>query len=156
MNYSAYNRDVSKSYDYRGSRTMQLLRSLVEAHRSVIEADDAQIESYGLSSCEFDCLVTLGVAQPLRMCDLASQSLMTKSHTTQVMKALERRGLVRRERSPESDREVLASLTAEGETLFERIYPLHYHWLTALFGERLSDEEQQELTGLLRKLADGG
>ena len=134
---------------------MRLLRALVEAHNDVIEHDDSQMRGYGLTSSEFDCLVTLGVAQPLRMCDLAARSLLTKSHTTQVVKGMEARGLVRRERSAESDREVLASLTPAGQELFERVYPTHYEFLTKFFGERLAEGEQDELATLLRKLADG-
>lgn len=114
-----------------------------------------EIENYGLSPSEFDCLVTLGVTQPLRMCDLAQQTLLTKSHTTQVMKGLENRKLVKRERNPASEREVLASLTPVGEELFERVYPIHYAWLEKFFDGRLNETEQADLTRLLRKLADG-
>lgn len=144
---------MSAKHDYRSTATLRLLRSLVEAHRGLMEADDTRIKEYGLASSEFDCLVTLGVGQPMRMCDLARESLLTKSHTTQVTKALERRGLLRRERSPESDREVLASLTPAGQELFERVYPAHYEYLKDLFDRRLSADEQQSLTQLLRKLA---
>lgn len=128
------------------------MRALVEAHRGILDRDDLQIKEYGVALSEFDCLVTLGVSQPLRMCDLARLSLLTKSHTTQVMKSLERKGLVRRERSPDSDREVLASLTPAGQELFERVYPAHYAFLKEQFDTRLTPDEQRELTGLLRKL----
>lgn len=143
---------MSPKYDFRQTTTLRLLRSLVEAHEAVMALDDGEIRAYGLASSEFDCLVTLGVGQPLRMCDLAQRSLLTKSHTTQVMKQLERRGLVRRERSPESDREVFASLTPAGQELFERVYPAQYEYLRRRFDERLSGREQEELTALLRKL----
>jgi MarR family transcriptional regulator, 2-MHQ and catechol-resistance regulon repressor len=142
--------------NFRDSLTFRLNRALVEACERIRELDDAQIRTYGLSSSEFDCLVTLGAAGgPMRMCDLARCSLLTKSHTTQVMKQLEARDLVQRERSPESDREVLASLTSSGQTLFEHVYPLHYRHLECLYGRRLSSAEQEDLRRLLRKLADG-
>lgn len=143
-------------HDYRGSRTLRLLRALVEAHDGLMETDAAQIRSYGLAQSEFDCLVTLGAEErPLRMCDLAQLSLLTRSHATQIIKQLEGRGLVLRRRSPESEREVLASLTEEGRELFERVYPAHYEFLRGCFDSRLSKPEQKELTALLRKLADG-
>jgi MarR family transcriptional regulator, 2-MHQ and catechol-resistance regulon repressor len=148
-----YTKHVSTKYDFRQMPAMRLLRALVEAHAEVMEGGEAQIRGYGLSSSEFDCLVTLGVDQPLRMCDLASRTLTTKSHTTQVMKQLEGRGLARRERSRESDREVLASLTPEGQALFEQVYPTHYEFLRDGFGRRLDERETRELTLLLRKLA---
>lgn len=104
---------------------------------------------------EFDCLATVGVDQPLRMCDLAQRSLLTKSHCTQIVKQLEAKGLLHRRRSPESDREVLVSLSPAGETLFADVYPSHYDHLKAAFAGRLSEAEQEELAALLRKLADG-
>src|SRR5262245_28674097 len=102
------------------------MRALVEARERVGELDEGQIAGYALTPSEFDCLMTLGVGQPLRMCDLARRSLLTKSHTTQVVKQLEARGLARRERSRESDREVLASLTLEGQERFAELYPRHH------------------------------
>ena len=147
---------MSGRRDYRQTRTQRLLLALVEAHDGFMKADQDRIRSYGLSQGEFDCLVTLGEeARELRMCDLAQRSLLTKSHTTQLVKQLEARELVRRRRSPESEREVLVSLTPAGEELFERVYPAHYEHLQRLFGSRLSEREQEELTTLLRKLASG-
>lgn len=146
---------MSELHDYRHTPTLRLLRALVEAHDDLMKADEAQIRSYGLSQGEFDCLVTLGAAaQPLRMCDLARCSLRSRSHATQLVKQLEARELVRRRRSPESEREVLVSLAAAGQTLFDRIYPTHYQYLRRLFDARFSGEEQERLTGLLRRLAD--
>jgi DNA-binding MarR family transcriptional regulator len=134
-----------------------LVRALVEAHDAFIRADEAQIRGYGLAHGEFDCLVTLGEeARPLRMSDLAQRSLLTRSHATQIVRQLEVRGLVRRWRRPESEREVLVCLATAGEELFERVYPAHYRHLQRELGSRLSEEEQETLTLLLRKLADGG
>lgn len=146
---------MSRRHDYRGTRTLGLLRALVEAHDRLMKADQIRIRSYGLSQAEFDCLVTLGEeGAPLRMCDLAERSLVTKSHATQIVKQLEARALIQRRRSPESEREVLVSLTPAGEELFEVAYPAHYRYLQNLLGSRLSDREQDQLTALLRKLAD--
>lgn len=147
---------MSGKHDYRQSGTLRLLRALVEAHDGLMKTDEAQIRSYGLAQGEFDCLATLGAeAQPLRMCDLAQRSLLSKSHATQLVKQLDARGLVERRRSRESEREVLVSLTASGQELFERVYPAHYRYLRQLFASRLSEEEQSRLTALLRKMADG-
>jgi MarR family 2-MHQ and catechol resistance regulon transcriptional repressor len=147
---------VNGKHDYRQSGTLRLLRALVEAHSGLMKADESQIRSYGLSQGEFDCLATLGEeARPLRMCDLAQRSLLSKSHVTQLVKQLEARELVERRRSRESEREVLVSLTAAGQELFERVYPIHYEHLRQLFSGRLSAGEQGQLTTLLRKLADG-
>jgi len=150
-----YSGDVNERYDYRQTTTLRLLRALVEAHDSLMKVDEGQIRTYGLSQGEFDCLVTLGEeARSLRMCDLAQRSLLSKSHTTQIVKQLEARELVRRQRSPESEREVLVSLTPAGEEVFGKVYPTQYHHLKGLFESRYSEQEQTKLISLLRRLAD--
>jgi MarR family 2-MHQ and catechol resistance regulon transcriptional repressor len=132
---------------------MRLTRALVEAFERWREADIQQIARYGLHPSEFDVLVHLGVEQPQKMGDLAEHTLLTKSNCTRVMKCLEAKGLARRERGPESDREVLASLTPAGQKLFERVYPVQYEHLKSLFERGLSEPEQEQLIQLLRRLA---
>src|SRR5437660_12666317 len=130
---------------------MRLTRALVRAYDHWREADLRQMEQYGVHPSEFDVLVHLGVEQPQKMTDLAERTLLTKSNCTRVMKCLERKGLARRERGPESDREVLASLTSEGEALFRRVYPLQYEYLKRLYVSRLDEREQEQLIDLLNR-----
>lgn len=147
---------MGTNLDFRQTPAIQMLRALVEAYDAVMAIDTRQIRSYGISQSEFDCLCWLGVAGEMRMCDLAERSLLTKSRVTQVIGLLEQKKLVRRQRSPESDREVLTTLTDEGQTLFEKVYPRHAEFTQAQFAAKLKPEEMQQLTGLLRKLAPKG
>ena len=133
---------------------MRLTRALVRAYDHWREADLPQIAGYGLHPSEFDVLVHLGVEQPQKMTELAERTLLTKSNCTRVMKCLEAKGLARRERGPESDREVSASLTPAGEELFRRVYPLHYEHLKRLYESRLDEREQELLIDLLNRLAE--
>jgi DNA-binding MarR family transcriptional regulator len=139
--------------DFRGTRAMQLTRALVEAYTAWQSADVRQIVRYGLHPSEFDVLVNLGVDQPQKLRELAGRTLLTKSNCTRVMKSLEAKGLARRERCPESDREVLAWLTENGQELFEQVYPVHYEHLKRSYDQRLSEGDQDQLIALLRKLA---
>lgn len=135
---------------------MRLTRALVRAYERWRDADAVQMPSYGLHPSEFDVLVHLGVEQPQRMSELAERTLLTKSNCTRVMKCLEAKGLARRERCPESDREVLAWLTPAGEALFRRVYPLQYEHLQRLYDLQLDAREQEELIALLNRLAIDG
>jgi DNA-binding MarR family transcriptional regulator len=144
---------VSEKLDFRDTRAMRLTRALVKAYDRWRDADVVQIAGYGLHPSEFDVLVHLGVEQPQKMTALAEHTLLTKSNCTRVMKCLEARGLARRERCPESDREVLASLTPAGEELFRRVYPLQYEHLKRLYDRQLNEREQEELIRLLARLA---
>ena len=133
---------------------MRLTRALVEAYDRWRDADERQIRGYGLHPSEFDVLVHLGVEQPQNMSQLAQRTLLSRSNCTRVMRCLEARGLARRERGAESDREVLASLTPAGEKLFQRIYPLHYDYLKSVYDSRLNEREQEQLIALLKRLAE--
>jgi MarR family 2-MHQ and catechol resistance regulon transcriptional repressor len=146
---------MSERLDFRNTRAIRLTRALVEAYDRWREADFRQIASYGLHPSEFDVLVNLGVDQPQRMRELAERTLLTKSNCTRVMRCLEAKGLARRVRCPESDREVLASLTPAGQELFERVYPLHHEYLRSLYDSSLKEDEQEQLIALLQRLARG-
>lgn len=135
---------------------MRLTRALVQAFERWRASDLPQISSYGLHPSEFDVLVHLGVEQPRKMTELADRTLMTKSNCTRVMRCLEAKGLARRARCPESDREVLASLTPAGEELFRQLYPRHFEHLRRLYDCGLDEEEQELLIALLDRLAQGG
>src|SRR5437588_12335483 len=124
---------MDERLDYRSTRTIRLTRALVRAFDHWRDEDVRQIGSYGLHPSEFDVLVHLGVEQPQKMTELAERTLLTKSNCTRVMKCLEAKGLARRERCPESDREVLASLTPAGEELFRQVYPRHFEYLKGLY-----------------------
>lgn len=64
---------------------------------------------------------------------------------------MERDGLIRRIRSAEDRRSVYAELTPAGFALIDRIIDEHLEREREML-ETLSDEEQQQLAGLLRKL----
>jgi DNA-binding MarR family transcriptional regulator len=132
---------------------MRLTRALVGAFDRWREADGRQIESYSLHPSEFDVLVHLGVEQPLKMSELAEHTLLTRSNCTRVMKSLEAKGWARRARCPDSDREVLASLTPAGEALFREVYPRHFEYLQRQYDGRLDESEQEQLIALLHRLA---
>jgi MarR family transcriptional regulator, 2-MHQ and catechol-resistance regulon repressor len=132
---------------------MRLTRALVQAFDRWRDADLLQMANYGLHPSEFDVLVHLGVEQPQKMTELAERTLLTKSNCTRVMKCLERKGLARRERCPESDREVLAWLTPAGEALFRRVYPQQYEYLRRMYDRQLDEREQEALIALLDRLA---
>ena len=132
---------------------MRLTRALVTAFDRWREADAQRIGTYGLHPSEFDVLVHLGVEQPRKMSELAEHTLLTRSNCTRVMKCLEVKGLARRDRGPDSDREVLASLTPAGEELFQEVYPRHFEYLRQQYDGCLGEGEQEQLIALLSRLA---
>jgi DNA-binding MarR family transcriptional regulator len=106
----------------------------------------------GLSVTEFDMLVELGNQEGLRMSDLATKMVVSAANVTRVAQSLSAKGLLVRERSQRSDREVLARLTPKGQKLFELHFPKAVAFMSRYMDERLEEAEQIKLAELLEKL----
>jgi len=106
----------------------------------------------GLPMLEFDMLAALGNTEGLRMKDLAETMITSAPNVTRVCAAMEAKGLVKRQRSEKSDREVVASLTPEGQKLFEQVFPSTVNYSAAILDTGLSRKELESLASLLEKL----
>ena len=111
-------------------------------------------ETFDLQSTEMSALDTLGKFGPLTMGQLAKQSFISPTNTTRTVKNLVERKLVRRERSPTSDREVIVSLTAAGRKVFRKSYPQMVHEVNDLLSYKLTGKERKALAAILAKLVD--
>ena len=111
----------------------------------------------GLSLPEHEVLVRLVQAPRgrLRMYDLASLLLLSKSGATRVVERLERRGLVAREMSPDDRRVVLARLTDEGRVAYGRSRPVMAAAIEEFFSQHLTDADVGHLRRALRKVLQG-
>ncbi len=138
----------------RNSRPITLLRTLVRAYQTTKGHDSSLVAKLGISASEFDIIATLGNTDGLRMCDLASKTLMSAPNITRVVKKLEESRLVERTRAVTSDREVLARLTPAGERVFDESYPVVVDGVRAFFDAHLDADEQEQLIELLQKLLD--
>ena len=106
----------------------------------------------GLRSTEMSALDTLGKFGPLTMGELAKRSFISPTNTTRTVKNLVGRNLVKRQRSPTSDREVLVRLTADGENVFQQSDPHMIHDVNDLLASKLNEDERWLLASLLARL----
>jgi DNA-binding MarR family transcriptional regulator len=83
---------------------------------------------------------------------LAAETFISPSNTTNTVKKLERAGLVERERSATSDREVNVTLTSSGRAVFRKCYPRILGEAHAHMVKRLTPAEMKLLAGVMRKL----
>ncbi len=127
---------------------------LIRAADSVTVRVWPRIAAAGLTESQFGVLEALYHLGPMHQCDLAERILKTSGNMTVVIRNLERRGLVRRLRSTEDRRFILARLTDKGERLIRRIFPGH---ATAVTREMavLSETEQRTLGRLCRRVGLG-
>ncbi len=102
----------------------------------------------------YDVLLELSVApgRRLRMHELASAVVLSRSGLTRLVDRLERAGLLRREPDPEDRRGAFAVLTDEGAAMQRRMWPVYARGIAGYFGEHLSDAEARTLTQALERV----
>jgi MarR family 2-MHQ and catechol resistance regulon transcriptional repressor len=127
---------------------------LTRANNSLANRLAPGLAQAGLTESQFGVLEALLHVGPLHQCDLAERILKSSGNMTMVIGNLERRGLVRRQRSTGDRRFIEVALTRQGEQLIRKVFPGHAERLTRLMGV-LSEGEQRTLGRLCRKLGLG-
>ncbi len=107
----------------------------------------------GLQSTEMSAIDTLGKLGPMTMGELAKHGFISPTNTTRTVKILADRNLVKRRRSPKSDREVNVMLTSAGEELFKKSYPNMIHHVNDLLASKLNQTDRRTFARLLERLA---
>lgn len=135
----------------RRSPALHLWVTLARAYRAVESRAAGDVARHGLTLAEFGVLEALYHLGPMPLGEVQRRVLVSSGGTTYLADGLERRGLLRREAS-EADRRVrIASLTNEGRSLLDRIFPEHAACLEEATAE-LTDPEKKRAAGLLRRL----
>jgi MarR family 2-MHQ and catechol resistance regulon transcriptional repressor len=135
-------------------RALNALITLVRATEAVSGALHGPLAGHRLTSSQFGVLEALLHLGPLCQGDLAGKLLRSCASMTSVVEGLEKRGLVVRQRTEEDKRFVRVALTGKGRRLIEEIFPAHVRRVVRAFGA-LSDQEQEQLRRLCRKLGTG-
>ena len=133
-------------------RALSTYSTLLRAAESVSGRLVALVSSQtGLTITQFGVLEALLHLGPQCQKDLASKQLKTGGNMTLVVDNLEKRKLVRRERSKTDRRIINVHLTTSGRRLIDDYFPRHARAITHELGV-LSAAEQEQLGTLTRKL----
>lgn len=130
-------------------------RLFLESYRRVLDTLDAELQSErGLSLTRYDVLVQLFSAPDhrLRMNQLASRILLSKSGLTRLIDRMEAEGLVERASSPNDRRGSFAVLTPRGEQVFREAAPIHVDGIHKHFASHLSATEARILAKAFEKI----
>lgn len=134
---------------------MAMVTSVVRAQQLLMERVDATLRPLGLTFARFEVLRLLSFtrAGELPMARLGSLLQVHPTSVTSAVARLEGQGYVRRRRSPDDGRVVLAGITAEGRGAVERATER----LNADVFRRpeLAAQDVRALTGLLGDLRRG-
>jgi DNA-binding MarR family transcriptional regulator len=92
---------------------------IARLERAVRAAIHERVRPYGLTTLQYTTLSVLGRRGGLSNAQLARRSYMTPQSMSEVIEALERKGLIRRDQHPNHRRVYPAQLTATGTKVLE-------------------------------------
>ena len=133
---------------------VDIFRNIMRARHLLRSKASDVAESNGLHAAEMNVVDILGKFGPISMGRLSTETFISPSNTTNTVKKLERAGLVERQRSATSDREVNVTLTSSGRAVFRKCYPRILGEAHAHMVKRLTPDEMKLLAGVMRKLVE--
>ena len=139
-------------------RELRAWRGLLRVHASLSKALDNQLDrAHGLPLTSYEVLLYLADAegQKMRMCDLASSVILSRSGLTRLVDRLERDGLLARESCASDARGAFAKLTPAGHEKLAAARATHLANVRALFLDHLTPEEQDVLAGVWERVLPG-
>jgi MarR family 2-MHQ and catechol resistance regulon transcriptional repressor len=132
-------------------RALRTYVKLMRAAGSFTSRAHQHLEEAGLTFSQFAVLDALYHLGPLHLKQLAEKMLRTSGNLTMVVDNLEKCGLVKRKQEANDRRFFSVHLTSKGRSTFEKVFPRHVQILVSEMS-RLTDDEQEELGRLCRKL----
>jgi MarR family transcriptional regulator, 2-MHQ and catechol-resistance regulon repressor len=124
---------------------------LMRAANTLTTRSGRELAAAGLTESQFGVLEVLFHLGPLHQCELAAKLLRSGPNITLVADNLEKRGLVKREKSAEDRRATTIRLTPDGERYIRNLFPRHATFIAAQMAV-LAPDEQKVLATLCRKL----
>ncbi len=124
--------------------------ALARCASSVGRVSARDIARYGLTQAQFAVLEALYHRGPMALCTIGEKLLVTSGNITYVADQLEKSGLLKRQRSREDRRVIVARLTARGAALIEKHFPAHAECLRAA-AAHLTPGDQAALARLLKR-----
>ncbi len=123
---------------------------------SIQKIEKALAGNAPLSLSEYDLLLTIerSPEKRLRYTDLSSESVYTKSGVTRVMKRLESRGFIDREKCESDGRGAFARLNKKGARALQETWTLYSEEILKIFDPAMTQSEARELERLSAKIID--
>lgn len=112
-----------------------------------------QCEAYNLTQLQYVVLAALDERGPLDQITLGGCTALDRNTVAVVVRKLEERGLVTRQRNPEDRRSMVVTLTEAGEALRMEAEAAVLKAQDEILGP-LNEEERELLCGLLQRMAD--
>ena len=155
MATTARNPETSKPLS---ERELLAWRGMLRVHSAVTKALDAELEErHEISLTSYEVLLHLDHAEDgrMRMSDLASRLLLSRSGATRLADRLERDGFITRDSCPSDARGSFAVLTPAGAAKLESARRTHLAGVRRLYLDLLTPAQQEQL-GVAWESIDSG
>jgi DNA-binding MarR family transcriptional regulator len=139
-------------------RELRAWRGLLRVHASLSKALDAELDrEHGLPLTSYEVLLYLAEAdgEKMRMCDLASSVILSRSGLTRLVDRLERDGLLVRESCASDARGAFAKLTPAGLEQLAAARATHLAGVRSLFLAHLDADELEVLASVWERVLPG-
>ncbi|MEU6659650.1 MarR family transcriptional regulator [Streptomyces sp. NPDC046821] len=131
-------------------------RTHVEVNRMLTYQLEKDLQPFGLTMNDYDILVYLSESDDhrMRMSDLATATLQSKSRLSHQITRMENAGLVRRENCVSDRRGLFTVLTEHGMETMRKVAPHHVASVRRHFVDLISAEQLDALHKALNPIAD--
>ncbi|MFC8451833.1 MarR family winged helix-turn-helix transcriptional regulator [Kitasatospora sp. NPDC057223] len=138
------------------TREQQLWRAHLEVSKLLDYQLGRELQPHGLAINDYEILVVLSEApqRRMRMTDLATATLQSKSRLSHQITRMESAGLVLRQECPGDRRGLYAHLTDQGWDTMQQIAPDHVRSVRAHFIDRFTPEQIDAMYAALAPIAD--
>lgn len=127
----------------------QLCFPLYAASREVIKRYHPYLTELGLTYTQYIAMMVFWAEGKISVKELGQKLFLDSGTLTPVLKSLEEKGYVKRQRSPEDERVLIVEITESGETLKERAISIPEQIAGCV---KLDTEEAMQLYKLLYKV----
>jgi DNA-binding MarR family transcriptional regulator len=131
-------------------------RTHLDVNKLLMHQLEKDLQPFGLTNNDYEILVNLSESEDhrMRMSDLATATLQSKSRLSHQITRMENAGLVRRENCESDRRGLYAVLTEQGMETMQKVAPHHVASVRQHFIDLLPPEELEALRESLTPIAD--
>lgn len=131
-------------------------RTHLDVSRLLMHQLERDLQPFGLTNNDYEILVNLSESPEhrMRMSDLATATLQSKSRLSHQITRMESGGLVRREHCESDKRGLYAVLTEHGWETMRHVAPHHVESVRRHFIDLLGAEQREALYRALTPVAD--
>ena len=129
---------------------LKFIRAYIAYRKKAVE----DVKNYGVTMSQYWVIECLGSLGPQLMGELSKKTFLTAGNMTFIVDGLEKSGLVERVLTQDDRRAVMVRLTPKGKSIYTEAVGGHSKYLSKM-AAILTDEEQEELARILKKLGLG-